>query len=377
MKKALIAPSKYIQGEGELFNLAQYVEAYGAERVLMVSHEQDIARVQDKVDSSFQRSKLEYTYGGFNGECCMKEVDRLVAIAREKNCDTIIGLGGGKSLDTAKTVAHFVGANAICAPTIASTDAPCSSSAVIYTEDGVFDHYIQFKKNPDIVLADTSIIAKAPVRLLVAGMGDALSTFFEARACFRSNADNNASAKGTKAAMAIAELCFDTLMEDSLKAKVACEAKVVTQAFENIVEANTLLSGLGFESGGLAAAHAIHNGLTALDETHRYYHGEKVAFGTLTQLILENAEQQEIDQVLDYCELVNLPITLKQLGVESLDQNRLMKVAKLACAEGETIHNMPFEVTPEQVAAAILTADRLGADARDEKPVALQEAVAA
>ena len=64
-----------------------------------------------------------------------------------------------------------------------------------------------------------------------------------------------------------------------------------------MIEANTYLSGVGFESGGLAAAHALYNGLTAIPDAHHYYHGEKVAFGTLTQLVLENAPVEEIETV--------------------------------------------------------------------------------
>ena len=135
---------------------------------------------------------------------------------------------------------------------------------------------------------DTDIIVKSPVRLTVAGMGDALATYFEARACQRSGATSCAGGKTTEAAMALAKLCFDTLMEEGVKAKIALEAGVCTPAVEKVIEANTLLSGIGFESAGLAGAHAIHNGFTVLEECHHMYHGEKVAFGTLTQLVLEN-----------------------------------------------------------------------------------------
>ena len=131
------------------------------------------------------------------------------------------------------------------------------------------------KRNPDVVIVDSAVIAKSPARLLVAGMGDALATFFEARACQRSNGDNSARAKTTLAATALAQLCYETLLADGQRAKMAVEKQVCTTAVENIIEANTYLSGIGFESGGLAAAHPIHDGLSALPETHAMYHGEK------------------------------------------------------------------------------------------------------
>ena len=151
------------------------------------------------------------------------------------------------------------------------------------------------------------------------------------------------------------------MLEDSIKAKAACEANVVTGALENIVETNILLSGLGFESSGLAAAHAIHNGLTVLEETHKFFHGEKVAFGTIVHLVLENAEDEELNTVINYCKAVGLPTCLADLGVKNVTPERIMQVAKMATAEGETIHNMPFPVTAQMVASAIYAADRLGA----------------
>ena len=207
---------------------------------------------------------------------------------------------------------------------------------------------------------DTAIIAKAPVRLLVAGMGDALSTWFEAKACYDARAVSMAGGQSTAAALSLARLCYDTLMNEGEKALLAAQAGVVTTALERIVEANTYLSGIGFESSGLAAAHAIHNGFTILEECHHLYHGEKVAFGTLAQLVLQNSPMEEIETVMGFCQRVGLPITLAQMGVKEGIEEKIMAVAKATCSEGETIHNMPFPVSAESVYAAILAADRFG-----------------
>ena len=127
-----------------------------------------------------------------------------------------------------------------------------------------------------------------------------------------------------------------------------------------MIEANTLLSGIGFESGGLAGAHAIHNGLTVLEECHHMYHGEKVAFGTITQLVLENVPAEELQDIIDWCIELGLPVTFKQLGINEVTEEKLMAVAEAACAEGDTLHNMPFEVTPKSVCAALKAADAYG-----------------
>ena len=218
---------------------------------------------------------MRWFFDYFNGECCNSEIDRLVKIVKDEQCDLTIGIGGGKIFDTAKAVAYYAGTPVFICPTIASTDAPCSALSVIYTEEGVFEKYLFLPANPNLVLMDTDIITKSPVRLTVAGMGDALATYFEARACKRSGATSCAGGKTTEAAMALAELCFNTLMDEGVKAKIALEAGVCTPAVEKVIEANTLLSGIGFESAGLAGAHAIHNGFTVLEECHHMYHGEK------------------------------------------------------------------------------------------------------
>jgi glycerol dehydrogenase len=197
---------------------------------------------------------------------------------------------------------------------------------------------------------DTDIIAASPARLTVSGMGDALATYFEARAVMAKDAGTCAGGKVTCAAMALAKLCFDTLMDEGVKAKIALEAGACTEAVEKVIEANTLLSGIGFESGGLAGAHAIHNGLTVLPECHHMYHGEKVAFGTLTQLVLENVDGDELERIISFCIELGLPVTFKELGITEVTDEKLMAVAAASCVEGETIHNMPFEVTAERFA---------------------------
>jgi len=371
MRKAFICPSKYVQGEDELLNLGYFVKTFGTS-ALLIAHPDDVKRVKAKLDATSAKFGVTFVPSDFHGECSRPEIARLKDVAKQNKCACTIGLGGGKAIDTAKCVAE--GEALIIVPTIAATDAPTSHSAVIYTPEGAFDDYAYFKANPSVVLIDTAIIAKAPTRFLVSGMGDALSTYFEARATHNSYSNVNAGlpcgfregftgpAKGTNTALALAKLCYETLLADGAKAKAACDNNVVTQALENIIEANILLSGLGFESGGLGGAHAIHDGLTILEGTHKYFHGEKVAFGTLAQLALENAPEEELYEVLDFCLTIGLPVCLADIGVDSITDEELLAVAKKACIPEESIHAMPFPVTPEMVAAAIKAADAIGAD---------------
>jgi glycerol dehydrogenase len=369
MRKAFICPSKYVQGEDELLNLGYFIKEFG-KSALLIAHPDDVARVKSKLDATAEKFQITFVESGFCGECSRREVERLQKLANVKGCACTIGLGGGKAIDTAKCVA--MGNNLIICPTIAATDAPTSHSAVLYTPEGAFDDYAYFRQSPNVILIDTTVISKAPTRFLVSGMGDALSTYFEARATSNSYSNVNAGlpcgcregycdeAKGTNAALALATLCYQTLIKDGVKAKISSDCNMVTTALENIIETNILLSGLGFESGGLSAAHAIHNGLTMLEGTHRYFHGEKVAFGTIAQLILENAPKEELNEVIDFCLQLGLPVCLSDIGVETITEEEILQVAKKACIPEESIHSMPFPITAEAVAAAIITADVIG-----------------
>ncbi|OSB09610.1 glycerol dehydrogenase [Paraclostridium bifermentans] len=369
MRKAFICPTKYVQGQDELLNLGYFIKVFG-DSALLIAHKDDIERVKDKLDSTAKKFGVTFVESNFKGECSREEVARLQELAKKNKCACTIGLGGGKAIDTAKCVAQ--GNNLIIVPTIAATDAPTSHSAVLYTPDGAFDDYAYFKQSPSVVLVDTTVIAKAPTRFLVSGMGDALSTYFEARATASSYSNVNAGlpcgyreglcgeAKGTNTALALAKLCYETLINDGVKAKVSSDCNLVTPALENIIETNILLSGLGFESGGLAAAHAIHDGLTILEGTHKYFHGEKVAFGTIAQLVLENAPKEEIEEVLEFCLQVGLPVCLEDIGVETITEEELKEVAEKACIKEESIYSMPFPINVDEVAAAIITADSIG-----------------
>ena len=129
---------------------------------------------------------------------------------------------------------------------------------------------------------------------------------------------------------------------------------------ERIIEANILLSGLGFESAGLASAHSIHNGLTALPETHAFYHGEKVAFGVLAGLQLTDAPPAESATVFAFCEQTGLPTTLAEIGLRNVERARLILAAEKACATDQPIHHEAGKITPEKVLHAMLAADAIG-----------------
>jgi glycerol dehydrogenase len=329
---------------------------------LIIAGRSAIRLLTDVWTTSFREASIAHAVHPFGGECSLAEIERVKAAARQHQAQVLVGAGGGKVLDTARAAAADLDLPVVNCPTVASSDAPCSALSVIYTDEGVFQEYRFYRKNPDLVLVDTSVIAQGPPRLLVAGMGDALATWFEAKTCVEGHVKNMRGGASTQSALALAKLCYETLLADGAEALRAVKTQVVTPALERLVEANTLLSGLGFESSGLAAAHAVHNGLTAAHGTHAFFHGEKVAYGLLVQLVLEGQPRTVLEQVLGFATEVGLPVTLAEIGLPDLPKDVLQKVANRATARGETIHNEPFEVRPDMVADAVLAADAAGRD---------------
>lgn len=312
--------------------------------------------LRDTIEKSCARQGLACRFHNFQGECHHEEVTRLIEECR--NAKVIVGAGGGRTVDTAKLIAQALGLPMVALPTLASTDAPVSRIAVLNSPSGAVEEIRILPPHPEMVLVDSAIIAQAPLRLLADGMGDALATWFEARACHAAYGRNLFGGRPTQAALAVAERCWQNLISYGREAVDTVKEGCANEAVEIIVETNILLSGLGFENGGLALAHALHNGLTQLPESYYAMHGEKVAFGLLVQCVVERAE--ETKEVLSLMLELGLPVTLAELGCEADEEALRVVVDYVFTRERSKVENEPVEVTPSRLLKAILRADALG-----------------
>jgi glycerol dehydrogenase len=365
MNAVFIAPRKYVQGRGALGEAGTYLKMLG-KRPLLLWDQRVRQIVAETMLRSIRQAGLEPVEVEFAGEATAAERARVTKIAREAKADISVGVGGGKILDVAKAVAVDAGIKMVTCPTIASNDSPTSAASVWYDADHNFIGFDCWPFNPDLVLVDTQVVANGPVRAFVAGMGDALSTWIEAAAAYKSRARNIAGGQPTMAALAIAELCYRTLLEHGLDAKRAVEHNVVTPAVEKVVEANVLLSGLGFESGGLATAHMIANLLSNVPECKDMMHGEKVGFGIITQLCLDDdVDADEAYAVVDFEIEIGLPVTFADLNLAGVSRERLREIGDTCAGEGSLCHNHPFEVTSDDVVDAMIAADALGRERKE------------
>ncbi|QKK33283.1 iron-containing alcohol dehydrogenase (plasmid) [Rhizobium indicum] len=351
-------PNTYIQRAGELTRLGEHVSGLG-DKAFLLADPFVLDQYGPTLKESMEKAALAYQLERFNGECSQGEIDRVTALVKFSGAGVVVGIGGGKTADTAKMAAIATGGRIAIVPTIASTDAPCSAIAVRYSDEGVYQEAHFLGRNPDIVVVDSAVVVRAPVRFLVAGIGDALSTWFEARSNLDSNSNNlvRPNMLPPAAGIAIARACHDVLMRDALAAKLAAEKGALTSAVENIIEANTLLSGLGFENCGVSAAHGIHDGLTVLDETHGFFHGEKVAFGVLCLLMLEGRPLAEISEMTAFCRALGLPTRLADLNLANVSRADIERVAEAALAEGSPTWKVAVPLSVAIVRDAIIATD--------------------
>jgi len=370
MNKVLIAPRKYVQGAGVLKEIGSYLAALGSKPALLWdSAVKEI--VAETVLNSIAEAGLEVVDVDFQGDTTKPEAARFADIIKDTGADIAVAIGGGKTLDTAKAAAATTGVKTVTVPTIASNDSPTSSYTVWYDDEGNCMGFESWGVNPDLVLVDSQVIANAPVTAFVAGMGDGLGTWVEVDACVKGQAGNLAGGRSTMVATAIAKLCYDVLMEHGAAARKDIEQNTVTPAVEKVIEANVLMSGLGFESGGVATAHMIANCLPSFAECHHLMHGHEVGFGVISQLCLDkDFDVDERNAIVDFEIAIGLPVTFADIGLEGVERSRLQTIGDICGSEGSLCHNHPFAVTADDVIDAMIAADALGRQRKDIMGVA-------
>lgn len=347
MVRIFRSPAKYVQGPYIVADAATYLRPLGR-HFLLLTDTFIWESIGKQIVATLEEGDLTIS---------VKQVTDDITTTI-KQVDAIIGLGGGSVIDLAKTISHHYHLPIALIPTTASTDAATSAISVLYDENNIFQAYRFYPKHPDLILVDTAIINKAPAHFLAFGIADALATFIEVQAVVASDGQNLVGGKPTLAAVAIAEKCQQIIMEKGLRAYNDNKKQRLTMDFEDVVEANILLSGLGFENGGLAAAHALHNSFSVLKgKIHTVPHGAKIAFTTLVQLVLEERPTNELMRYIQLYRMLNLPTSLTELFLTDITYQDLLNVGKQTLIETETMKNMPFAVTSEMIADAILAVD--------------------
>lgn len=347
MTKQLIvrgAPQEYELKTKAWDSLQMHLNRRNIENVLILHGEASWKAVK----TYFPELSITKTFHYYGGQCTDAAAEEFASLCKEKAFDGIIAVGGGKVADLGKFTAYKAQLPIIILPTLAATCAAYTPLSVVYNETGVMLRYDIFPKASDLVLINPAIILESPRPLMIAGIGDTLAKWYESRAII-----SQLSVKPVEVQVAefAAKQCRQILLDKSEAALHAMEQGQINQAFIDVVEANILLAGMvggfGDEYGRTAGAHSIHDALTVLPESHQQLHGNKVAYGILVQLMIED-NQTEIQQLLPFYHQLNLPTSLEAMNLY-LTEEDYQAVAERACTPGEMIHLMKETITPELV----------------------------
>ena len=357
--KVTVGPAQYIRSMGLLEEAGTYIKKFGKTAALIGGHtSREIIKVSLKKSLLEQGILLKQSLW-YGGESSQTNIDRLAAELEEANVDILIATGGGKVIDTVKAVAYRLNKPVVAIPTIAATCAASTPITILYSDEGEFIGIERKSKAPELVLVDSDVIMRAPVRFLIAGIGDTLAKWFETRSSVKKATPTVLN----QTAVAIAGQVYQTLLQIGKKAVTSVRTQTVTKELEDVIDTVILVSGSVSGYGGddcrTAGAHAIYSGLTIFPEVHETYHGEIVAFGIIAQLCMENTSEDDLKSLINYYQEIGLPYTLKQMGINSLTDSQWQKLGEITVTI-EDMANMPFEVTPEMVIEAVRQADQIG-----------------
>ena len=349
-----VSPGKVIRGAGVLSTVAGEVANLGT-RPLIIAGNQTLNLSQESLQSLFQSPELHPLSVSYGADCCEASLEALRKAAKEHKADLIIGIGGGKALDTAKLVAHQLTLPIVTIPTSGATCAAWTALSNVYSETGAFLYDVALSRCPDLLILDYNLVQTAPPSTLIAGIGDAIAKWYEA----------SVSSGHLQQTLIIAAVQQARILRDILLQKSAAALQFPGgEVWQEVVDATVLLAGVIGGLGGAqcrtVAAHAVHNGLTHISG-HGSIHGEKVAYGILVQLRLEEMIQgnqlaaSARQQLLKFYAEIGLPQKLADLGLGNITLGELQTAAEISLEPNSDIHRLPFKVALEQLMAAMVS----------------------
>ena len=351
MTRIFRAPAFYIQGPGALGQLGEKAATLGRS-VVAICDALVLPNIEAELTESLGRQDLAPTVIPFDADVTHKEMDRLAEEVRSLGGEVVVGIGGGRTLDTAKGVARRTGLPFVSVPTVASTDAPSTRGIVIYDDHHAMIGVEQMDANPAFVIVDTAIIARAPARLLRGGIGDALTAKFETEGSWKGTGLSKQGTRPLKTGVMLGDMCYRMLLEHGPGAMRVAGTGEVTHDLEAVIEAILWLSAVAFENTGLSVAHAVATELGAIEPVRKQsLHGEHAAYGTLVQAVAEGRTEDELRVLFSFYDEIGMPRRLADLGLPTVDASAIEELAA-KCAKSPFMVNQERRLGENDLAAA-------------------------
>ncbi|MEB5918941.1 iron-containing alcohol dehydrogenase family protein [Enterococcus innesii] len=353
--KVKVGPQVYRYHEGAIDYVPEVLKEYKVKRLLLVHGTVSWEKAKPKL-LFLEDAHLEIFYHCYTGECSYYGAGLIADLVEELAIDFILGVGGGKLADLVGYAAHVVNRPFGLIPTLASNCAPWTPLSVMYKEsgesEGKSEHYL---RQAAFLITDPTLVIDAPVSYFIAGLADTLAKWIESEAILAQPHLKNEPF--LQMAGYTAKLCETAILTQSKQAIEDMKRQEVTDAFchlsEIVIAVAGMVGGLGDKYARNAAAHAMHDAISKyLPESHRFLHGEKVAYGMFYQLALEE-KWTVIDQLIPFYQELHLPMSLHQMGIFPEDAQVIDQLVQFIDSK-EKVHLIPVLITKECLKEAVL-----------------------
>lgn len=312
----------------------------------------DIALQIEKEETDIKYTFADYDPIPLTFETAKELSEKIIA----EKYDFVVGIGGGKAQDFVRAARHFTEFKMALVPTVSSTNASATNYCVIYNSEGnEITNFWALRECQELVLADPKILIGAPIRTLTAGIGDQISTYYEALNWSKRTGKQEFYSAATweyiKASIDVLQKYGPIAYKDALEKKVS-------NAYETVIA--LILHTTGIIRAGCVSGvgHLIDEGLIALAPCRKFMHGELVGYGVIPMMVFDNEPKEKIYEYVDFCRAVHIPVTLKELGIENISEKDLELVCEKAL-NGTMVKSFPYEITKEEMKKMILDAEKL------------------
>jgi len=354
-----IAPAVVLRGDGAWEEARGHIRSLCQQPVLL-GRSSATQHLRHQLQSDLESEGVVPSSLHLVHDCCDEDLERLAAVITSQGNDAVIAAGGGKVLDAGKLLAHRLKLPCITVPLSAATCAGWTALSNIYSPAGAFQGDVSLDRCPDLLVFDHDLIRQAPPRTLASGIADALAKWYEASVSSGTSSDGL-----VQQAVQMARVLRDQLLLDSREAMADPNSAAWVRVAEACGLTAGVMGGLGGARCRTVAAHAVHNGLTQLEACHGILHGEKVGFGIVVQLRLEERlggnqlAAQAHRQLLPLLQELGLPVSLDDLGLSNASLRDLQKACAFACRDGSDLHHLPFQVSPGALLEALVGAGEM------------------